>query len=49
VEKEIKEMELNEILRKQLELLAEASLKTSTTDELIGLSHAIVEIVEVLS
>lgn len=44
--KEIKEMTLEEILRQQLELLAEKSQKVTTADELVSLSNAIAKLVE---
>lgn len=46
MDKEIKEMTLEEILRQQLELLAESSRQASTVDELVALTNAITNLIE---
>lgn len=47
-EKSIKDMTAKEILRRQLELLAEASTQ-SEPNELIGLTHAMIALTELVN
>ena len=42
--KDIKDMTIGEMLRQQLELLAERSLKTENNSELVALTGAMVEL-----